>query len=55
MNDGMDKLSVQFKQMVTKIGELREQINAVLEENSELKIENERGSLIIFDFRFSRE
>ncbi|WP_456300925.1 initiation control protein YabA [Fructilactobacillus sanfranciscensis] len=41
MNDGMDKLSVQFKQMVTKIGELREQINAVLEENSELKIENE--------------
>ncbi|WP_429970622.1 DNA replication initiation control protein YabA [Fructilactobacillus sp. Tb1] len=41
MNDGMDKLSAQFKQMVTKIGDLREQINAVLEENSELKIENE--------------
>lgn len=41
MNDGMDKLSLQFKQMVTKIDVLREQINSVLEENSELKIENE--------------
>lgn len=37
----MDKLSIQFKQMVTKIDEVREQMNAVLEENSELKIENE--------------
>ncbi|KRN79311.1 Initiation-control protein yabA [Fructilactobacillus lindneri DSM 20690 = JCM 11027] len=41
MDEGMDNLTIQFEQMVTKISEMRGKVNTILEENTELKIENE--------------
>ncbi|USS87825.1 DNA replication initiation control protein YabA [Fructilactobacillus hinvesii] len=41
VDEGMDDLSTQFEQMFTKITTLRTKVAAILEENSELRIENE--------------
>ncbi|WP_413627570.1 DNA replication initiation control protein YabA [Fructilactobacillus vespulae] len=41
INENIDQLSLQFSQMVTEVAKMKDSISAILEENSELKIENE--------------